>query len=127
MGAGALRQLDNVADAIDLSPTVVQRCLDYASCARSWTIFVQGSCDRRTPWWDRVPSALSKYGNVQLRNETHVARYWPGLRDSLLRAEVRCESHDSHAVSMVLSPCLEFVFALLHCFVTGPGGGGFAT
>ena len=48
------------------------------------------------PWWARVPSAgnpadapsrldfsaLSKYGNVQLRNEAHVAQYWPGLRDS---------------------------------------------
>ena len=43
-------------------------------------------------------SALSKCGNVQLRNETLVAQYWPGLRDSFLRGEVHRRSLDSHAV-----------------------------
>ena len=50
VGGGALRQLGNVADCHRSSThrCAAKRCLDYASCARSWTIFVQGSCDRPT-------------------------------------------------------------------------------
>ena len=86
------------------------------------------------PWWARGPSAgnpadapsrmdfsaLSKCHNVQLRNETHVAQYRSGLRDSLQRGEVRRGSLDSHAGCPQQRDSMDAVVTYAHAPTSSP-------